>query len=187
MVAETVVTECRQEAATVMWESDVRSSDTGLFLSRPAAPDRTAAAPLAAPSAAAGGAARAPSVLIVDDDDSLREMLHELLERDGRLHVAGEARDGRDAIEAAARLRPDAILLDHQMPDLTGLEILPALRRQAPAAVVVMLSGDPDADLARRATEAGADAFFQKGTRLLHLLDSVVALVCPVHAAGRPL
>ena len=130
------------------------------------------------------GRTAAPSVLVVDDDPGVREMLLEILERDARLRVAGEACDGRDAVEAVARLKPDAIILDHQMPGMTGLQVLPALRRQAPNAVVVMLSGTPNAELARLATEAGADAYFQKGTRLFDLLDTIVAFLRPADGAA---
>lgn len=127
----------------------------------------------------ADGSTAAPSVLVVDDDPGVREMLVEILERDTRLRVAGEACDGAEAVEAVARLKPDAIILDHQMPGMTGLQVLPVLRRQAPNAVVVMLSGTPNADFSRLATEAGADAYFQKGVRLFDLLETIVSFLRP--------
>lgn len=132
---------------------------------------------------AVDGHTAAPTVLVVDDDDGVREVLLELVERDARLRVAGEACDGETAVEAVARLKPDAIILDHQMPGLTGLQVLPALRRHVPGAVVVMLSGTPDAEVSRLATEAGADAFFQKGTRLFDVLDAIVAFLRPADRA----
>ena len=128
----------------------------------------------------ADGRTGAPSVLVVDDDPGVRELLVEILERDARLRVAGEACDGADAVEAVARLKPDAIILDHQMPGMTGLQVLPVLRRQAPNAVVVMLSGTPNPDFARLATEAGADAYFPKGVRLFDLLETIVSFLRPV-------
>jgi chemotaxis response regulator CheB len=133
--------------------------------------------------AAAVGAGR-PAVLLVDDDAAIRELLHEVLEGDGRLVVTGEAADGDMAVEAAARLQPDAIVLDHQMPRRSGLDALPDLRRAAPGAVVVMLSGAPGADLERRAADAGAHACFRKGAGMVALLDAVLGLVArdaPAH------
>jgi DNA-binding NarL/FixJ family response regulator len=130
--------------------------------------------------ARANGACRngyVPAVLIVDDDASVRELLRELLERDGRLAVAGEARDGRDAVVAAERLRPDAVIIDHQMPGMTGLQALPVLRRRAPSAVMVMLSGAPIAELGALAVAAGADAYFQKGSGLFEVVGSLVRLL----------
>src|SRR4029078_11008278 len=50
-----------------------------------------------------------PGVLLVDDDDAMREMLHDLFVRDGRFSVAAEARDSRDAVEAACRLQRAAL------------------------------------------------------------------------------
>ncbi len=116
-------------------------------------------------------------MLIVDDDDGVRELLHDLLEGDGRLTVVGQACDGRDAVDAAARLRPDVVILDHQMPGMTGLQALPALRRCAPGAVIVMLSGAPGAEMDALAARAGADAYFRKGTRVFDLLGSIVELL----------
>ena len=124
-----------------------------------------------------GAVGSLPGVLIVDDDDAVRDMLHDLIVRTGRFTVAGEARDGRDAVEAAGRLRPAAVILDHQMPGMTGLEALPALRRCAPDAVVVMLSGSAGADFERLAAEAGAHAFFRKGTRMFELVTLLRSLV----------
>ena len=118
-----------------------------------------------------------PGVLLVDDDDAMREMLHDLLVRDGRFCVAGEARDGRDAVAAAGRLQPAAILIDQQMPGMTGLQALPALRRCAPGAIVVMLSGSAGPELEQQAVEAGAHAFVRKGTRLREVVALLFRLV----------
>jgi DNA-binding NarL/FixJ family response regulator len=136
------------------------------------------------PTDRAAGAARDEAalhpragVLIVDDDDGMRELLHDLLIRDGRFSVAGEARDGRDAVEAATRLQPAVVILDQQMPGMTGLQALPALRRCAPGALVVMLSGSAGGELERAAVAAGAHAFVRKGTRLREVLSLLGTLV----------
>src|SRR3712207_9595642 len=84
------------------------------------------------------------AVLIVDDDDGVREVLRLFAEARG-LDVVGEARDGRAAVELAAQLRPDAIVLDEEMPEVTGLEAIPMLRRHAPGAVIVFYSSGPPA------------------------------------------
>jgi chemotaxis response regulator CheB len=55
-------------------------------------------------------------VLVVEDDDSFAETLTQQLEADGRLEVAGRARDGREAIELAVVLRPDVVLMDIVLP-----------------------------------------------------------------------
>jgi DNA-binding NarL/FixJ family response regulator len=89
------------------------------------------------------GRAGPARILIVDDDEDVRAMLHDVLESDRRFAVAGHAQDGAEAVEAAGRLQPDAVILDQHMPGTSGLEALPALRRCAPDAVIVMHSGTP--------------------------------------------
>ena len=59
-------------------------------------------------------------VLVVEDDDSFAEALGERLEADGRLEVAGRARDGREGVELAESLRPDVVLMDIVLPVLDG-------------------------------------------------------------------
>jgi DNA-binding NarL/FixJ family response regulator len=112
-------------------------------------------------------------ILIVDDDEAVRDMLHDVLESDARFAVAGDAEDGAAAVEAARRLRPDVVVIDQQMPRMTGLEALPALRRRLPDAVLVMFSGTPEPCLEERAAAAGADAFVLKRTRPRLLLGLI--------------
>ena len=118
-----------------------------------------------------------PGVLIVDDDAAVREVFTDVFEGDPRFSVAGQAKDGREAVEAAARLQPDAIILDHQMPVMTGVQALPELRRLAPNSIVVVLSGGPEAETERLALEAGADAFFPKNTRISQLISCLLELL----------
>jgi DNA-binding NarL/FixJ family response regulator len=77
--------------------------------------------------------------------------------------VAGEARNGEEAIVEAKRLQPDVILLDLAMPVLTGLAALPAIKAAAPGAHVVALTG-LSADVVEEVVlRAGADSFLEKG------------------------
>jgi CheY-like chemotaxis protein len=96
-----------------------------------------------------GGAAesRAATVLVVDDSEPIRRIVTALLDRHPALRVVGEATDGQDAIDTAIRVRPDLILLDHQMSPMTGLEAVPSLRRCVPDALVVIYSNTPVCEL----------------------------------------
>jgi CheY-like chemotaxis protein len=76
-------------------------------------------------------------VLVVEDDDSFAEALRELLEGDGRLEVAGRARDGREGVELAEALRPDVVLMDIVLPVLDGVEATREIRRRQPSLPVV--------------------------------------------------
>lgn len=100
-------------------------------------------------------------VLVVDDTADIRLLVRFGLRGHADLEIVGEAVDGVDAIEQAAELRPDVVLLDIAMPRMTGLEALPQLRAHVPDARVVVYSADPDK--AWSAHEAGADAFVRKG------------------------
>ena len=110
------------------------------------------------------GEAPAPGlrVVLVDDVDDLRLLLRTLFETHPGVAVVGEAGDGAEAIEVVGATQPDLVVLDLSMPVLDGVSALPALRRVAPAARVVVLSAiPPEADPG--ALAAGAVAYVQKG------------------------
>src|SRR5687768_14932170 len=80
-----------------------------------------------------------PRVLLVDDEPGFRLLTRMLLEEDGSAEVAGEAGDGPQAIREARQLRPDAVLLDLNMPGMGGLEALPKIKAASPASKVIVL------------------------------------------------
>jgi DNA-binding NarL/FixJ family response regulator len=85
------------------------------------------------------------TVLIVDDHDAYRRSASALLEAEG-FEVVGEAADGVSALEAAARLRPDVVLLDIRLPDIDGLQVAERLAAvPEPPSVVLISSRDADA------------------------------------------
>ena len=100
------------------------------------------------------------SVLLVDDQPHVLHLLTALITADHRLALSGTAADGRSAVAAARRLRPEAIVCDVQMPVMDGLQALPLLRLICPASVIVMYSSDVDA--AWTGLKEGADAVFDK-------------------------
>lgn len=103
-------------------------------------------------------------ILVADDHSLFRDGLVSLLEAAG-FSVAGQVGDGRAAVEAALRLRPDIVLLDTVMPELAGLEALRHIRAEWPAATVVLLtSAEEDAELFE-AVEAGARGYLSKNLR----------------------
>ena len=102
-------------------------------------------------------------VLVVDDQPDLRLLLRMQLELDGH-DVVGEAVDGRSALALAEELGPQAVVLDRELPDGLGTELVAALRAASPGVRVIVFSADPAGGEA--AALAGADGFLEKGAPL---------------------
>jgi DNA-binding NarL/FixJ family response regulator len=113
-------------------------------------------------------------VLIVDDHLRFRATARRWLARGG-FDVVGEATDGADALEAAARLRPDVVLLDVQLPDTDGFEIAAQLSLSRDPPTVVLTSSRDAAEFGGLVAHSGARGFIPKaelsGTRLTALLE----------------
>jgi DNA-binding NarL/FixJ family response regulator len=113
-------------------------------------------------------------VLIVDDHVRFRATARRWL-ASGGFDVVGEAADGAGALEAAARLRPDVVLLDVQLPDIDGFEIAARLGSHEHRPVVVLTSSRDAADFGGLVARSGALGFILKaelsGTRLATLLE----------------
>jgi DNA-binding NarL/FixJ family response regulator len=104
------------------------------------------------------------TVLIVDDDPLVRVGLVMMLGGAPDITVAGEAKDGSEALSMVARHRPDVVLMDIRMPTLDGLSATEALRSRGPAPEVIILTTfDADAHVLR-ALRAGAAGFLLKDT-----------------------
>ncbi len=102
------------------------------------------------------------TILIAEDHTIVREGFRKLLELEADLKVAGEASDGRQAVNLARKLRPDVVLMDIAMPQLNGLEATRQLLKAVPAARVIILSAHGDDAYVQEATVAGAVGFLLK-------------------------
>ena len=127
-------------------------------------------------------------VLIVDDSALMRRLLSDLLSSAPEIEIVGTARDGREAVLQAARLKPDVITLDVEMPEVSGLEALPALLavHEAPVVMVSALTQE-GADVTLQALELGAVDFMPKPERnqLAEMRASRDLLVAKVLAAAQ--
>jgi pilus assembly protein CpaE len=101
-------------------------------------------------------------VLVVDDIPETRDHLTKLLGFESDIDVVGSAASGREALEMATRLSPDVVLMDINMPDMDGIAATEQLGAAAPAAAVVMMSVQGEADYLRRSMLAGAREFLVK-------------------------
>lgn len=101
-------------------------------------------------------------VLIADDHELVRRGLAMLLETEAGIQVVGEARTGREAVEAVLQRRPDVLLADLKMPELDGLGVLKAVKARAPGTRVVLLTGLEVDEAILEAVYQGADGFLFK-------------------------
>jgi two-component system, NarL family, nitrate/nitrite response regulator NarL len=101
-------------------------------------------------------------VLVVDDHPIVREGVRRILEAAPDMQVVGEASDGASALALAARLLPDAAVVDVGLPDMSGLALVRLLKAQCATLTIVMLSMYDDAEYARESRAAGASAYVVK-------------------------
>jgi DNA-binding NarL/FixJ family response regulator len=120
-------------------------------------------------------------VLIVDDHAAVRAALAGALGTTDEMVVVGEAVDGRDALALAAELRPDVVLMDVSMPNMSGLEATHVLTQQRSGVHVLMLSADVRCSIVQAARDAGAVGFLVKGGRASDFQRAIEAA-----RAGRP-
>ena len=112
-------------------------------------------------------------VLLVDDHPLVRRAMRALLERSGRIEVVSEAENGAEAVEQAAHLKPDVVVMDVKMPQMDGLQATKAMLAHEPETRVVLLSMYTAADLDESIFEAGATAFVSKQVASVELLPAV--------------
>jgi DNA-binding NarL/FixJ family response regulator len=112
-------------------------------------------------------------VLIVDDHGPFREGLRALLTSMSDMTVAGEAENGGDAIREAARLQPDVILMDIQMPGMNGIEATRLIYQSSPHIGVIVLTMFEDDDSVFAAMRAGARGYLLKGADQAEILRAI--------------
>src|ERR1700688_3022217 len=101
-------------------------------------------------------------ILSVDDHPLLRSGLGTLIATQSDMQLVGEASSGQEAVRLHRELNPDVTLMDLQMPDMSGLDAINAIRGEQPAARIVVLTTYSGDVRARRALEAGAQAYVLK-------------------------
>jgi PAS domain S-box-containing protein len=149
----------------------------------PAPPAPAAAAGVPRPAAAAGNsraagdaaAGAAIRVLLVDDHALFRNGLARLLKKDADLVVVGHAADGQEAIDLAATLDPEVILMDISMPNVNGIEATQVIHRDHPHIRILGLSMYEDEERAQAMRAAGACAYKSKGCSAAELIAAVKA------------
>ena len=114
-------------------------------------------------------------VLIVDDHQVVRQGLRTFLELNDDILVLGEATDGQDAVEQAARLNPDIVLMDLVMPRLDGIAATSRIKALCPGTKVIALTSFTEDDKVFPAIQAGASSYLLKDVSPDTLVDAIRA------------
>lgn len=112
-------------------------------------------------------------VLVVDDADYFREVVVACISDERDMEVVGEASDGPTAVTEAARLRPDVVLMDINLPGLSGVEATRQIVATAPRTWVIGLSMHQEADMSPTMRNAGARDYLPKGVDTEALLRAI--------------
>jgi two-component system response regulator DesR len=120
-------------------------------------------------------------VVIAEDQSMVLGALAALLDIERDIEVVGQARNGREALDLVRQLKPDILLTDIEMPELTGLELAQNVRDERPRPRVVMLTTFARPGYLRRALDAGASGYLLKDSPS----DTLAYAIRRVHAGGR--
>jgi len=121
-------------------------------------------------------------VMLVDDHEVVREGLRTLIGRQKDMAVVGEAGTTAEAIETAAKAKPDVIIMDVRLPDGSGVEACRTIREARPETKVIMLTSYADDEALFASIVAGAAGYLLKQTRGQAVVDAITAV-----AQGRSL
>ncbi|MGI8617489.1 MAG: response regulator [Gemmatimonadaceae bacterium] len=115
-------------------------------------------------------------VLIADDHAVVREGIRHVLMSDAGFDVVGEAVDGMHAVALARQLKPDVVILDLSMPELSGFEAAEQIRGTVPQARILVLSMYDHEEYVARSVRAGANGYLRKDSSPAELRDAVRAI-----------
>jgi Response regulator containing CheY-like receiver domain and AraC-type DNA-binding domain len=116
--------------------------------------------------------------LLADDATFIRTILRDMIEQKEDYTVVGEAKDGVEAIEKAALLRPDIMTMDITMPEMDGIEALPFIASKSPNTKIIMVSAIANQEQILRALRRGAVDFIMKPfdkNRVYEVINKVLA------------
>jgi two-component system, NarL family, nitrate/nitrite response regulator NarL len=129
------------------------------------------------------------TVVVVDDHPFFRDGVSRGLALDGRLEVVGEAGGGIEALALIARETPDVAVVDYQMPDLDGIGVVHAIKRDQLSTRVLLVSAVTDGAIVFKALEEGAAGYISKESSRSEIIDGVMRVsrgetVIPPELAG---
>jgi DNA-binding NarL/FixJ family response regulator len=115
-------------------------------------------------------------ILIVDDHAVVRRGVRSLLESQPGWEISGEAANGREAVDLAARLQPDIVVMDLSLPELNGLDATRQILKESPRSEILVLTMHHSEELARNVLQAGARGYLLKSDADQSLIAAVESL-----------
>jgi YesN/AraC family two-component response regulator len=116
------------------------------------------------------------SMVIADDSSIMRDLLTMILKSIG-INIVGEALDGQEAVNMADQYKPEAMCLDLEMPNMSGMEALEKIKDDHPKIKIIIISGHADRDKVKRAIELGACGFIIKPFEAQQVIQTVRKLL----------
>ena len=113
------------------------------------------------------------TVLLVDDHLTLLQITMNFLGKEKDIVVVGTAAEGLEAIELAQELRPEIVVLDMALPDMSGLDVIPRFRQAIPELGIIALTGIGMEGYRKLALRVGADEFVEKADVNAELLPAI--------------
>jgi two-component system nitrate/nitrite response regulator NarL len=113
-------------------------------------------------------------IVVIDDHPFYRDGVIRGLSLDGRVEVIGEAEDGRAGVELIKQTSPDVALVDYQMPDMDGIDVAHALKRDGVPTRVLLVSAVTEGAIVFRALEEGAAGYMAKDASRSEIIDAVL-------------
>jgi len=115
--------------------------------------------------------------MLADDHVLVREGIKHLLEYDGSVEVIQEANNGVECIEKLADVNPDILLLDINMPDMNGIEVLEELKRREHPVKILILTVHNEIEYLIRAVDIGADGYILKDSGTAELKQAITTIL----------
>jgi DNA-binding NarL/FixJ family response regulator len=127
------------------------------------------------------------TIILADDHPIVRKGLREVIEEDKRLRVVAEANNGREALEAIEKFRPEVTILDVDMPVMNGFDTARAIKAGKLATEIIFMTMHRDEDLFNEAIDLGAKGFVLKDSALNDIIECIKTVAASEHYASHAL